>query len=437
MKKASLAVIPFIFAVCPAFAQNKVKVLETLPQVGSKMTEQVTLAGERTAQTVQAGEEAVRTALMSAARAMQATTIQAGEMHELQAFQTPAVSAEIISSDFSVSQIIAKQAFYNALTAGEFDVAQNLLDQTGKEVLLSKDVYFLCANLLHRAGHEKQITFLLENGLDPNKILLNIPLIHHAVLYEGQTYLPILKKYGADLNIQSGISKATPLHWAIYNYATTKELIKLGADPTIPNAQGRTPAQQAHREAEHADAQTQAELKKVENYYYHALYSFEPLAGSSAVVQHARVLSPSEVLSYVKADGRVLMPKDFSITDDYFYQGLQVEYVSDLKTIVKDGLVVTGDTFPQALNRALPAREDVKMIEDEPTKLRIPVVVRTLFSTQATIDNTHISPASIADVMVFWEFNGKPGWYRVTLQKNEELLFTPVPTAFASTYFFR
>ena len=431
MKKSSLAVVPLLLVTCPVWAQNELKALKTASQAGSKIAEETSAAGQKATRAVLASQEAARDAIIAATRGIRAQTMQEGA----KPLQIPAAPDEKMIHN--VSPTLNKTPFYRALKDGDLETAQNLLDENGKEMLSSNDIYFLCTNLLRRPGHEKQITFLLQNGLDPNRILLNIPLIHHAVLHEEFAYLPILKKYGADFNIQSGISKSTPLHWAIYHYNTTKELIKLGADPTIPNAKGNTPAQQAHLEFDKADAQVQEEIAKVENYYYHALYSFKTKAGSSKITQKARVLFPSEVLSYVKADGRVLMPKDFSITDDYFYQGLQVEYVSDLKTIVKDGLVVTGETLPQALNRALPTQEDVETLEDEPTKLRIPVVVRTLFSTRATLDDTHISPASIADVMIFWELNGQPGWYRVTLQRNGELLFSPVQTAFASAYFFR
>lgn len=85
---------------------------------------------------------------------------------------------------------------------------------------------------------------MLNNGTDPNGV---DELGHTALLYATKFgRLSVMKKllqHGADPNKSSGITRQTPLHWAV-NFSTAgtvEALLAAGALPSLRNTAGETP----------------------------------------------------------------------------------------------------------------------------------------------------------------------------------------------------
>ena len=98
-----------------------------------------------------------------------------------------------------------------------------------------------------RAGALRCAKWLLNHGadVDAQTVAGRTPL-HMA---GGPGMLWLLAAEGADLNAQDSKGR-TPLHQAMYGGALEKAeiLIVLGADPRVPNRQGKTPLQVARKD---------------------------------------------------------------------------------------------------------------------------------------------------------------------------------------------
>ena len=123
------------------------------------------------------------------------------------------------------------------------------------------------------------------------------------------------------------------------------------------------------------------------------------------------------------------------------YRGM---YMADLKNVgnlLINGLEINkSDAYPGEIYTTPFLRMALGYAVPKPgVKPEIPVLVRIRLTTELLDKKASVSwgaervfykaiPASfLSDVMVFLEVNGKPDWYKVTLE-NGELIFTPAPS---------
>ncbi len=123
------------------------------------------------------------------------------------------------------------------------------------------------------------------------------------------------------------------------------------------------------------------------------------------------------------------------------YRGM---YMADLKNVgnlLINGLEINkSDAYPGEIYTTPFLRMALGYAVPKPgVKPKIPVLVRIRLTTELLDKKASVSwgaervfykaiPASfLSDVMVFLEVNGKPDWYKVSLE-NDELIFTPAPS---------
>ncbi|WP_428049125.1 hypothetical protein [Candidatus Avelusimicrobium caledoniensis] len=131
--------------------------------------------------------------------------------------------------------------FKLALEMKQFEVAKVLLPDLNLNATHPLDPINQQNNLLWEnieADNMETVLFLLENGSDPNFRIQTVrgfegPIPAATLLLSDKwaTYLPILKKYGADLNTNG--HEGSLLHEVITNLEKTKFLVELGANPRV------------------------------------------------------------------------------------------------------------------------------------------------------------------------------------------------------------
>ena len=163
----------------------------------------------------------------------------------------------------------------------------------------------------------------------------------------------------------------------------------------------------------------------------------------------ARVLKPSEVYKAISLtyNSQLCVPAEFATPDGAIYRGLKLNNLAELKNILVHGMEIKKSHFPEiyasySLGVALgfsvspfewATYENLPDIDFElPTVVKIPVTIRLLEKNTPYESNgdvffrQDIWPDLMSDVMVFLEVDGKPGWYRATLQdKNLVLIYSP------------
>ncbi len=333
------------------------------------------------------------------------------------------------------------RALYSALEHERFDIAEDLVTKFGTDVNFSFDSYGtglepepLLAKFVSQSSQQKQIDFLLKKGADPNKII-------EAAVRGRSEYLPFFKEYGVDFNAPNE-NGATALHLAVTNYYNTVMLLKLGARPTLKDAQGNTPYQQAFRLlSEKGWGETiNSDLVKVITYYERNLFpvSVRTENGPFVTTQTARIMFPKEVEAVTfKEHNEVLalatQQKIYAPTEEkgLSYYGMQLDDFSQLKTILTDGFSVNPVQVKKNISRAwhqsMPDKERAWYLESKPEELPVPVIIK-LSLPKERWNEKYISASRIAEVTVFLEINEIADWYKVTLQDGE-LVFSPAPSA--------
>ena len=162
-------------------------------------------------------------------------------------------------------------------------------------------------------------------------------------------------------------------------------------------------------------------------------------------VLSARMLSGAENFRFIFPNfpsySEKYLPSSLNTEEEFGYRGLKLYSLESVKHILENGLewrrggykgkiFFTGD-----LNRVtdfITERTDSKLL---PTivKFNLPEDRRFIYTHQSLFNEDYyiwlrsIWAYSIQDVMVFLEVNGKPGWYKATLEGGA-LVFTPVPS---------
>ena len=113
------------------------------------------------------------------------------------------------------------------------------------------------------AGQRKRIVELLRGGADIQAADKNgVTALHHAVRFRNPIAVKTLIQNGADVNRPCRKTGSTPLHRAVTSTGAPgtagklpeaikiiRLLVAAGADPSIANKAGRTPADYVHDDA--------------------------------------------------------------------------------------------------------------------------------------------------------------------------------------------
>ncbi len=140
----------------------------------------------------------------------------------------------------------AKLSIFEAAAIGRLDIVQKELEEYPEDVDENGRDGFTPLQLACYFGREEIVTYLLAQGADINAIAENPTLIQavHAAAANGNlNILRHLLERGANANAQQQ-NRLTPLHTAAdSNHAAMAQLLlKYGADPTLANDSGQTPA---------------------------------------------------------------------------------------------------------------------------------------------------------------------------------------------------
>ncbi|MBR4356054.1 MAG: hypothetical protein IKP96_05785 [Elusimicrobiaceae bacterium] len=148
--------------------------------------------------------------------------------------------------------------------------------------------------------------------------------------------------------------------------------------------------------------------------------------------------------------GEVFLPQDILKNEKSFYRGMRLEKIDDLKNLLINGLEIDkthyrGEIFT-SLDASVPLWYATMGNEHRLIVLiKIPVTesLRSYAPEAWPIEDRYAPRRSqrgdevffrrdvpirfISDVWIFWEVDGKPDWYKVTLE-NDELVFTRAPS---------
>ena len=159
----------------------------------------------------------------------------------------------------------------------------------------------------------------------------------------------------------------------------------------------------------------------------------------------ARLLSGAENYRRINAGWNafpIYLPLALNTEEKSFYRGLRLNSLKAVKNILENGIQVdevskeTGKRiyFSGYLRRAVVFCTNGKEENLLPTIVRFEVPTWTtvyehklLSGYKDYIVHNDIRARYILDVMIFLEVDGKPDWYKVTLE-NDELVFTRAPS---------
>ena len=130
-----------------------------------------------------------------------------------------------------------------------------------------------------------------------------------------------------------------------------------------------------------------------------------------------------------------------------FYRGLHLNNLEAVKNILENGIELNEvseetarETGPKIYFSGYPRRVVRFSTKDDDAHNWLPTVIRFELPSWYTvyehkllggykdyIVRQNIPARYVMDVMVFLEVNGKPDWYKATLE-NGELVFTPAPS---------
>ncbi len=167
----------------------------------------------------------------------------------------------------------------------------------------------------------------------------------------------------------------------------------------------------------------------------------------------AKILKPSQLhknISLVESL-QLYMPDEFYGKEEAAYRGMRLENVDELKNLLANGLEIRHTAYDEgiyaakspavALSYAVPPLE-VSIYESFmdgefpiPVMTKIPLT-KGLLQTNAPgcskgwlVFGKDLPKEMISDVMIFLEINGKPDWYKVTLEQGN-ITFTPAPSRY-------
>ncbi len=148
----------------------------------------------------------------------------------------------------------------------------------------------------------------------------------------------------------------------------------------------------------------------------------------------ARTLEPDELRKVLTPRFQTYVPSPFIQAENSVYRGMKLNELSELKKILEHGLkmnkslyagkIFASPTYEVAINYAIPRiwdRWGDQQLTDLPVMVRIssagknkpePFAGQLVFRRDVPADQ-------LADVMIFLEVNGTPGWYRATLNEGE------------------
>ena len=172
-------------------------------------------------------------------------------------------------------------------------------------------------------------------------------------------------------------------------------------------------------------------------------------ADNAPAVLSARMLSGAEYRHLTNADNDdwstpLYLPLTLNTEERSFYRGFNLNNLQAVKNILENGIEIDKVSekteekiyFSGYARRAMQfsVRGDGDEYNLLPTMVRFNVptwtnvyIHKLLCGLKDYIVHNNIRVGNIRDVMVFLEVNGKPGWYKVTLE-NGELIFTPAPS---------
>lgn len=136
-----------------------------------------------------------------------------------------------------------------ACEGGGIEIIEYILDHGGviDSVLHRTAVNFPPLHIVVKTLNCEKTELLLKRGANPNSEDLHGDRILHNTIYggvyESQEMFDLLLKYGADVNMRSGIAGHTPLHEATtapINLKAVRMLISAGADLSPQNKMGMT-----------------------------------------------------------------------------------------------------------------------------------------------------------------------------------------------------
>lgn len=166
----------------------------------------------------------------------------------------------------------------------------------------------------------------------------------------------------------------------------------------------------------------------------------------------ARIIKPSELhenISLVESL-QLYMPDAFYVPGDAAYRGMRLDDMDDLKNLLANGLETSHTAYDEgiyaanspavALSYAIPSYDSCIYESFLGGEFPIPVITKIpltkeLLQTNAPghskgwlVFGKDLPKEMISDVIVFLEIDGKPDWYRVTLEQ-EKIFFTPAPSS--------
>jgi len=233
-------------------------------------------------------------------------------------------------------------------------------------------------------------------------------------------------------------------------FAQEGKLIKAGAD-AANNGLAQQVGRQLTEQTLHAAKVPNTVLAQISNLPGKPLVQVRMEAPLSTVMQMvpARVLVPSQAYDAINPGSYLRLPTVFTSPEKAVYRGLRIRKLNDLRTMLTEGMpvqktkfgVVYGSYAPSvALAYALPPGEWAVYENLHEIDLELPVMVKIPVTRGLRIFNApqstgfanevyfyeNLRAKRISDMMVFLEVGGKPGWYKVVLEKGK-LVFVPAP----------
>ena len=148
---------------------------------------------------------------------------------------------------------------YATCALDDVDRLRTLLEADPAAVNAAGDFGMTPLHWAARAGALRCVELLLRRGADVNAVNASrrVPL-HLAAEADGNkqdAVVTLLASHGADVNAQDK-KRRTPLHRATYEgrVAAAEALLKAGADPSVPNKNGKTAFEIARKEAKYFKA---------------------------------------------------------------------------------------------------------------------------------------------------------------------------------------
>ncbi len=158
----------------------------------------------------------------------------------------------------------------------------------------------------------------------------------------------------------------------------------------------------------------------------------QPQIPAESAVVSARMVNGEEFMSVVFPGGletnQMFIPSNLSSPSPVGYRGIPLNDIGELRNILENGLEaqLSADGkmfFSGQLRTSLLFSKHVKEKIPMIVQFRVPEDMLLYKYSYDYFVMQDIPPSHFNHVMIFLEVNGKPGWYRVTLE-NGDLVFT-------------